>query len=307
MKKHLLSFCFMGLLFSAQAQVNSYLLNNPVWELSSSCAVPAPCIQDEDYNYYTHGDTVINTLTYKLIFRQGQGSYSWMAPPPPMPGCGGTYWYIDTFPRFFLRSAGKQMYLRFPSDTNEYFLYDFNLTIGDSLPISYTNFDNGVTVTAIDSFYTPHGYRKRFTLSGNTWSQYLLEGVGHSRGLIEPMQVPLECGYALECYSMNDTSYYPALGPTCNLMVGQAEILSAFSLEIYPNPFSGHTTLWTREHLLNATLTVNNCFGHTVMQLKNINGQTVVLNRDNLATGLYFVRLTQDNRIIATNKLIITD
>lgn len=86
-----------------------------------------------------------------------------------------------------------------------------------------------------------------------------------------------------------------------------ASIDAFATINIFPNPFSLQTTLWVTEPLNNATLTVNNCFGQTVAQIKKINGQTVVLNRDNLAIGLYFVRLTEDNKIIATRKLIITD
>jgi hypothetical protein len=63
---------------------------------------------------------------------------------------------------------------------------------------------------------------------------------------------------------------------------------------IYPNPFSTQTTLQTDNILHNATLTVVNCFGQTVKQIKNISGQTVTLHRDNLSSGLYFLRITQD-------------
>ena len=57
----------------------------------------------------------------------------------------------------------------------------------------------------------------------------------------------------------------------------------------------------------NGTLTVYNCFGQTVKEIKNISGQTVTLQRDNLPIGLYFVRLTEDNKQIETKKIIITD
>lgn len=86
------------------------------------------------------------------------------------------------------------------------------------------------------------------------------------------------------------------------------EITSANSiLAIYPNPFSLHTTLQLNKPLINATLTMDNCFGQTVALIKNINGQTTVFNRDNLASGLYFVRLTQNSKFIAVDKLVIAD
>jgi alpha-L-arabinofuranosidase len=76
---------------------------------------------------------------------------------------------------------------------------------------------------------------------------------------------------------------------------------------VYPNPFNTQTTLHIDNLLNNATLTVLNCFGQTVKQVKNISGQTITLHRDNLSGGLYFIQLTQDNKVIITNKLIIAD
>ena len=78
-------------------------------------------------------------------------------------------------------------------------------------------------------------------------------------------------------------------------------------LSIYPNPTTDQTILQTVNSLNNATLTVNNYFGQTVKQIKNINGQTVTLFRDNLPSGLYFIRLTEDNKIFSVDKLVITD
>ena len=78
-------------------------------------------------------------------------------------------------------------------------------------------------------------------------------------------------------------------------------------LYIFPNPFSALITLRTTVPLHNATLTIDNIFGQTVKQIKNINGQTVVLSRDNLSSGLYFIRLTQDSKVITADKLAITD
>lgn len=79
------------------------------------------------------------------------------------------------------------------------------------------------------------------------------------------------------------------------------------AINIYPNPFSTQTTIHSDTPLHNAILTVYNCFGQSVAQVKNINGQTVAFIRDNLASGLYFVQLTEENKIIAIDKLIITD
>lgn len=93
------------------------------------------------------------------------------------------------------------------------------------------------------------------------------------------------------------------------------EILTSSIKEIYiddignvfPNPFSTQTTIYSRKDFKDATLKVYNSLGQAVKQIKNLSGQTITLNRDNLSNGQYFLRLTQDNKIFLVDKLIITD
>jgi hypothetical protein len=76
---------------------------------------------------------------------------------------------------------------------------------------------------------------------------------------------------------------------------------------ISPNPFISSTTIQTVGNLNDATLTIYNSYGQTLKQVKNICGQTVSLSRDHLPGGLYFIRLTEENKIIAEEKIIIID
>lgn len=76
---------------------------------------------------------------------------------------------------------------------------------------------------------------------------------------------------------------------------------------ILPNPLISSTTIHTIRNLQNATLTILNSYGQTLKQVKNISGNSVFLSRDNLASGLYFIRLTEENKTIAVKKLIIAD
>lgn len=94
----------------------------------------------------------------------------------------------------------------------------------------------------------------------------------------------------------------------CSIITTQSiEALTLSSLNIFPNPFSYSTTLQTNISLTNAKLAVYNIYGLAVVQLNNIFGKTVVISRENLVTGVYFVRLTEGNKIIAVKKLVIVD
>lgn len=107
--------------------------------------------------------------------------------------------------------------------------------------------------------------------------------------------------------SLNDTIWQKLNDVFCNSN-SVSSMVETKQLKIYPNPFSALATLYADNLFLhNATLTVDNYFGKTVVQIKNISGHTVTFNRDNLPCGLYFVRLTEENKTIATDKLVITE
>jgi hypothetical protein len=74
---------------------------------------------------------------------------------------------------------------------------------------------------------------------------------------------------------------------------------------ISPNPFSMQTTVQSLNILKDATLIVYNSLGQAVRQIDNLSGQSVLLNRDALPAGLYFIRLMQDNSEMMSQKLLI--
>lgn len=90
-------------------------------------------------------------------------------------------------------------------------------------------------------------------------------------------------------------------------VTGIKSLESNDGIVIYPNPFSAHTTLKAVSPFNNATLIVYNSFGQEVKQLNNISGQSITLHRNDLPSGLYFIRVMQDNKIFVTDKLVITD
>jgi hypothetical protein len=79
------------------------------------------------------------------------------------------------------------------------------------------------------------------------------------------------------------------------------------NLKIYPNPSSSNITFQTDVFLNNATLVLTDYSGLTVAKIKNISGHSFILHRINLDSGLYFVQLIEDDRVIAINKIVIVD
>jgi hypothetical protein len=79
------------------------------------------------------------------------------------------------------------------------------------------------------------------------------------------------------------------------------------NISVFPNPLISSTTIKTIDNLKNATLTIYNSFGKALKQIKNISGKTVTLYRENLPSGMYLIRLSEENKTIAVEKLIIAD
>jgi len=119
----------------------------------------------------------------------------------------------------------------------------------------------------------------------------------------------------LPTITVNDTTFMATLSPkSVTTFVGESSIsgikpiVSDESIvSIFPNPCSAKTTLKTTGVFNDAALDVYNIYGQTVKQIKNISGQTIILQRDNLTAGIYFLRLTENNKVITTHKLVITD
>jgi len=78
------------------------------------------------------------------------------------------------------------------------------------------------------------------------------------------------------------------------------------TLDVYPNPFSGEATFHTSENLKDARVIVYSSVG-AVKEIANISGQTFTFQRENLRSGLYWIKLVQEDKVIAIKKIVITE
>jgi hypothetical protein len=99
----------------------------------------------------------------------------------------------------------------------------------------------------------------------------------------------------------NDSVYFGGI------VIGLNEMKNKFSVSVSPNPFSTETILQTNQNFKNASLIMYNSLGLEVRQLRNINEHNITIFRENLPCGLYFIRLTENNKTIAMEKVVIID
>jgi hypothetical protein len=286
---------------------SNYLANQPLWTVSSSCAAPFPCVENKFYNYYLNGDSIVGSFTYKKLFIRGIGGFQWFDNPPIPPNCIGSYSFNDTTTAIALiREDAKKMFINVGGvDT---LLYDFDLNVGDTLPITYNNFASDIYVFAIDSFLVDTNYRKRFTLLGNTSSYFLLEGIGHDKGLLETLSLAFDCGYNLQCFGLGDTSYYPSLSTTCDIFVGLQEVGKDKHLpSSYPNPCINLSRVQLYDLPSSpCTIRVVNSLGQQIELLKNIQDQHS-LDVTTYLSGTYFIEIQSEKGIQVIKQIIVRD
>ncbi len=79
------------------------------------------------------------------------------------------------------------------------------------------------------------------------------------------------------------------------------------NLLVFPNPFQQSTRLETHDEFMNVSLTMYNSLGQQVNTMNGIYGKSVQIDRGNLPSGIYFIRLIAGGRILTTEKVCIVD
>lgn len=78
-------------------------------------------------------------------------------------------------------------------------------------------------------------------------------------------------------------------------------------INLFPNPFSSATTLSSNSSFKDAELSIYDYHGNLMKQISNINGSSFNLQRENLSAGLYFLQLTQKDKLFRKYKIMISD
>jgi len=281
------------LLFNTGFSQIGYFENNPVWRIQSRCASGGPsCVITSNYNYFLKGDTVMNSHIYKRLFKVGFGYYTWYSPSPVDPGCIGSFVIGDTVTPFaFIRDTLSKIYLY---GSPEKCIYDFNLNVGDTLPMACYGYNEHV-VQSIDTVIIANSIRRRFHLTGGL-ATILIEGMGHEYGFLELMPPILECSNILQCYSVSDTSYFPGLNISCQSFNGIESIENHF--DIYPQPASDYVVVSSSKFNI-GDIGVYSLSGFLVKNLHFSDVRSLILDLSDLSNGIYFLDLrTKEYRTI---------
>jgi hypothetical protein len=321
-----LYFITIALLITSFAFSQAYkpmLKESKTWEVLDYSFIPDPP-NNIEYSYFIKyfikGDSSINNLTYhKLRYIKAQ-TY----PLPASPSYyTPVYDTISSLSGVLLRedSIARKIWIRGTSsiDSTEYLMYDFSLTVGDTIHSFFMA--QFMVVNGIDIGWHPYegiidsirpillnnnDTTRAFyitPISFNSFSIpfYIMEGVGSLQGFISPFKYDFENTYHLIC--VNDSGINLFSTPTyignCGYTLGNKEIIQKqSSFNIYPNPTSTQLTIAT-EIVFNEI----NIIDITGKTIKTIKENTTALNVVELPLGVYFIKLITADKII-TKKFI---
>lgn len=278
--------------------------SNTIWIGTDKSFDGIDCYIYNDYNLYISGDTTIGIHTYHKLYRDG---YMWSNCPPP-----GYYYYGQYYGAFRQDTINKKIYLYLGYYGIDTLAYDFNLNAGDTLPTTYLIWPNSNYVESIDSVIVDGEYRKMYWISSQFTTNYLMliEGIGTDHGAFAIFgENWMEASSDLWCvYQGNELiwQYFPN-GYGCDLISSVKEQIPKNSISVYPNPFKSSTLIKVDGNYTNLELVMYNSFGQKVRDANLLTNQTTRIFRNNLTSGLYYIQIIQDNKLIGTKKIMISD
>lgn len=190
-------------------------------------------------------------------------------------------------------------------------LYDFSLNVGGT----YTTATGSVyTVISITDTTVNGGTRRRFQLDNGFFGFTWIEGVGSPNHPLKPFyELPSDPYIYLLCSAQNGTAVYNqglANGGTptdCSMLNVDENLFLKESINLAPNPFTTELKINSSILLQNATLKISNTLGQVVKEITAINGQELIVDRTNLNSGLYFIQMYQNGKLLLNSKILIED
>ena len=147
-------------------------------------------------------------------------------------------------------------------------------------------------------------------MTPNEGPGYIIEGIGSDNGLIESFTSLGWSSSHLICVRDSSTIYFDSgYGSAIRCQLVNSIEVPAFSdadFLIIPNPFSSETTITAPYFLQDASLRMYNSQGSLINVVTGIYGKTITLQRNHLPSGLFYIQIEQDHRILMQRKVLIS-
>ena len=242
------------------------------------------CYRIADVSEYTTAykwfgeDTVINDLTYKIIYSSKTNSpYQWQ---------------IDCFMRE--DPATQKVYIKSTNYHPERLAYDFSLNEGDTI---FANEQEYLVVQSVSDIILGDGItRKKIDMGWKGWDtpykENWIEGIGSTTGLTNGMTWMYDGSIDfLMCMTANDELLYRYNAPENCWRQGYLGIddIDKEDFLIYPNPAREYTYI-DFGGSMSGEMEIYGITGMLVTK-REYNGEALRLDLTGLQPGVYFVRL----------------
>lgn len=337
----LLMICLFFIPISAKAQSDTYeyvpIPDNAVWSVNTA-------------KFKTFGDTIINNNNYLKVYFQNEYT------PFEFDINKASYYcalrndtinkrvygvYKDSAKVIHIDGYSLQPIHSYLCDTTEFLLYDFSLEAGDTVTAAiffdlsaqtYPPQDpcdiyvyKSICISKSDSLIrlNDSSYRRKIQMeivsSCNRYSQYWIEGIGSTNGLLSPAAFS-SCINSLPflrllCYSINDDLLlefpehdYDSISDDC-YSIGDISNIKEYDIgsrmKLYPNPVQNILTIEIQDTdiLFPCKVMIFDILGKE-LQCINIYDKQAKINLNSLDKGIYIIRISQSNKINLYGKII---
>jgi hypothetical protein len=192
-------------------------------------------------------------------------------------------------------------------------LYNFNLTVGDSVFYDFGFGSAYLKIETIDSIEIEEQFYKRFYFDEPIFgffeiNEIWLEGIGSIHGPLFPayptiFSTEIPDSLNLTCYKIENQVVWhnPSYGACYTNIVLSIDELTILSFNIYPNPAQNQLFITSENGIKINEVKIYNQLGQTVMHQIGFNGSVDV---SSLMPGIYFIEVVVGDQRIREKLLI---
>ena len=316
MWRFLLTYTLTCVMFCALAQNNHYFIDHARWVYQTVESYE----QGQIFMYSgveentILGDTILDGTLYKKLYKR---FIHYNSTKPPFPHQGTTTTSYEKRGPTFIRydSSENKVYYREHADSLETLIYNFNLTIGDTINLRSEYFI-GNHVKRIDTIPLFEGFHKLYILDtfDYPYRNGIISGFGGLNGLTHnhPAFGAVSGGIPMTdllCFEFNDSTYFSPWAshnqipcPSGSDFLSSATDIKKDELVLFPNPNTGSFTLKISEELVGSSFSIYNKSG-AVLYSSEITQSP--FNVEIPLAGLYFWRIITNTGRSHTGKILV--
>ncbi len=262
----------------------------------------SPLPVDDLWEYYAEGDTLIEDISYKKIYKRSL-VVTQEGPPFEADGPYELYGFIRD------DSTGKKVYaiaideISSECPLNEEFLmYDFSVNVGDTAVFCLFPDFYDRTITSI-TLGIHLGFETRIFATDWGFISYY-EGMGSDYGLFEEIFYPVKAENRKNLF-MTDLYYYCRESP-CDLLVTTPEVNKPIVFIVIPNPSSNFLNFNISYSSTCKIFALHNMQGERIKEITLIPGKRkYALNIQDVAPGFYIALILDKDHVIKRQKVMI--